>query len=435
MSSPLISVVMPVYNREKYILKTIESLLNQTYRNFELLIVDDGSSDRTKLIIKNIKDPRIVLIEHNKRKGVAAARNTGYSKAKGKYIAISDSDDINSPIRLERQLAYLEERLDVDVVSCWIKEFNENQNRIIKFSSDNNVIRANLIFNPGIPAFMMFRKEKLIKNNCLYHDESFEAAVDYEWYTSLPVDIILSCVPEPLYLYRRHPNQISTNGFQKQQYFANMIRKKELAKIGITPTKEELELHYYLSYASFAPIKKINFNKLLDWCEQLLNGNKSSNYFNQKEFERVVLLKLYSLIEQSEIYDRNLFDLFYSKFGNSNLFPKQTINLNNIISKVSKDEKNVMVFGTKRLGYLMKKELETKGLFIKNFLDNNENIDKKELDGVVIRNPFQIDSTLSSCHIIITVLSESRFDIKETLIKEYNLEASSIFTIEDFLTE
>lgn len=68
MSSPLISVVMPVYNREKYILKTIESLLNQTYRNFELLIVDDGSSDRTKLIIKNIKDPRIVLIEHNKRK-------------------------------------------------------------------------------------------------------------------------------------------------------------------------------------------------------------------------------------------------------------------------------------------------------------------------------------------------------------------------------
>lgn len=432
--SIIVSVIMPVYNREKFIQETIESILNQTYTDFELIIVDDGSSDKTKAIIKSIDDSRIVLVEHNEKRGVATARNTGYSKAKGKYIAISDSDDINLPDRLEKQLHFLERHLDIDVVSCWVKEFGENQqDTIIKFSSNNDIIRANQIFNPGIPAFMMFRKDKVEKHNCLYHDESFEAAVDYEWYSSLHPDIKMSCISEPLYLYRRHQNQISTNGFSKQQLYANKIRKKELAKIGIVPSDEEMKLHYFLSFVSFASIEEINFSHLFDWCAKLIHANKQYNYYNQLEFEKNVLSKLYSLTEKADIYKKKLFDQFCGKFGESPVFPHFKIDINQVIKKMKINGKKTMVFGTKRLGYLVKKELEHNGELISAFLDNKEGVANKELDGVIIQNPSKIKNELISFNILITVISEHRFTIKNKLIKEYGLKENQIFTIEDFI--
>ncbi|MEZ2718663.1 glycosyltransferase family 2 protein [Niallia circulans] len=434
MKNPKVSVVMPVNNREPFICSAINSLLNQTFKDFELIIVDDGSTDNTVKLIKQYNDNRIVLIQNKKRLGIANSRNIGYKNAKGEYIAISDSDDINLPNRLERQAAFLDSHRDVDVVSCWIKEFDENKNAyIIKYSSNNDIIRANLVFNPSIPAFMMFRKDEIVKCHCLYHDESFEAAVDYEWYTSLPANIKISYIAEPLYLYRRHNNQISTNGFNKQQFYANKIRVRELAKIGIIPTEEELKIHYFLSFVSRAVIDKIDFNDLFNWCEKLIAANDMYQHYNQLEFEKNVLLKAYGLIERMDIYEKNIFDLFNRRFGKSSVFPNHKINIHAILRKILKNDKAIMVFGTKRLGYLVKKELDNKGIFIQGFLDNKTSINNKVLDGAIIRNPSRIDFSMASYTVIVTILSESRFEVKSTLIKEYGLKTENVLTIDDFL--
>lgn len=105
-----ISIVVPVYNAEKYIAETIDSVLAQTEENFELLLVNDCSKDRSVEIINNYADPRIRLIEQPKNKGAYAARNRGVEEAKGRYIAFLDSDDLWEPCKLEHELAYMKKK-------------------------------------------------------------------------------------------------------------------------------------------------------------------------------------------------------------------------------------------------------------------------------------------------------------------------------------
>jgi glycosyltransferase involved in cell wall biosynthesis len=104
MNSPLVSVIMPVYNASKYVEEAVASVLNQTYQNFEIIVVDDGSTDNTKFEVKKIRDQRVRYIKLQKNKGGSNARNIGIKRAKGEYISFLDSDDILYPDKLEIQM-------------------------------------------------------------------------------------------------------------------------------------------------------------------------------------------------------------------------------------------------------------------------------------------------------------------------------------------
>lgn len=114
---PLISVIIPTYNRGSLILGAVNSVLNQTYRNIELLVVDDCSTDNTSQILENLKDSRIKYIRLEKNSGACTARNKGIEYASGEFIAFNDSDDLWLPEKLERQLAFLKEN-NADIVLC-----------------------------------------------------------------------------------------------------------------------------------------------------------------------------------------------------------------------------------------------------------------------------------------------------------------------------
>jgi len=119
---PLVSVIIPTYNRAYILGSAIESVLSQTFRDFELIIVDDGSSDDTEKLVK--KYPSIIYVRHSSRKGVAAARNTGIKASRGKYIAFLDSDDVFTRKKLEKQLEFLEKHPDYKLVQSeeiWFK--------------------------------------------------------------------------------------------------------------------------------------------------------------------------------------------------------------------------------------------------------------------------------------------------------------------------
>ncbi|MEW9093566.1 MAG: glycosyltransferase [Clostridiaceae bacterium] len=122
-----ISVLMSVYNGEKYIKETIESILNQTYKNFEFIIINDGSTDNTREIIESYNDSKIKLYNLQRNMGVGEALNFGLSKCNGKYIAKADSDDIYDNKRLEKQNKFLDENLDIALVKTLIEYFPENK--------------------------------------------------------------------------------------------------------------------------------------------------------------------------------------------------------------------------------------------------------------------------------------------------------------------
>lgn len=156
-----ISVVMPAYNAEKYIGQAIESILNQTYSNFEFIIINDGSNDKTKEVILSYKDDRIIYLENERNFGIVVTLNKGLEKANGEYIARMDADDIAEPNRFEKQIKYLDKNIEIGVLGSGICTFGENiESKKRLFTTNADQLKAELIFSSCIAhPTVMIRKE------------------------------------------------------------------------------------------------------------------------------------------------------------------------------------------------------------------------------------------------------------------------------------
>jgi glycosyltransferase involved in cell wall biosynthesis len=172
---PLISVIMPIFNGESYILESVRSILSQTTNDIELIIIDDGSTDGSEKIIQSIGDSRIIYQKLKKNTGIAAAMNFGYDLAKGKYIAHMDQDDIALPSRLKQQASFLEESPHVDIMGGWMEAFNSiTRIGVSSTSISDGKIKANLLFgtkniyNPTAMLRHSFVKEKKLKFNPIF---------------------------------------------------------------------------------------------------------------------------------------------------------------------------------------------------------------------------------------------------------------------------
>jgi glycosyltransferase involved in cell wall biosynthesis len=432
MDRPKVSVIIPSYNREKYICQNIDSLLNQSLKDIEILIIDDGSIDNTVKLINNYKDCRIKLIQNNVNQGVAAARNTGYMHALGEYIAISDSDDINHKDRLEKQSNFLDENEEYDVVTSWVQELKENHyGAIHSYECYNEAIRANWLFQPGIPSFMMFRKEKIKNKGLLYHDENYKAAVDYQWYTQLNDDIKIYCIPEVLYFYRRHKEQISTAGYKVQQQFADKIRLKQLERLEIKPSTNEFLIHSQLSNAQIDKITPKSYRKYLNWGSLLLEKNRKKRVYSETYFNSILAKRLFQVTEALGYYQDELFEMW-----NSSLFSKfvqlveQDFNEEKIIKIMGNLNGDAVIVGSKRTAYYLKKNLSQYGIKIISYIDSNISIHGQEIEGIPVTGIANLKDVENLTYFI-SVLSEERHRIKENLINNYSINPKQIITIDD----
>ncbi|WP_425880017.1 glycosyltransferase family 2 protein [Acinetobacter sp. TWP2-2-3] len=171
----LVSIIMPAYNAEKLISDSINSVLSQTYKNFELIVIDDCSQDQTSQVVENfiLKDKRVKLIKNIKNKGVAETRNTGLDQAKGDYVAFLDSDDKWDNNKLEKQLAVLKERNDVDVVYGSYYRFNndgiKNIVKVPNLLDKKELLKGNPIGN--LTAIYNFKKYSQIRQKNIGHED------------------------------------------------------------------------------------------------------------------------------------------------------------------------------------------------------------------------------------------------------------------------
>lgn len=183
MNQPLVSVVMSVYNEEKYLKDTIESILGQTFTNFEFIIADDGSTDKTQDILKNYaqKDVRIKLIVNERNLGLAKSLNRGIERTKGKYIARIDAGDLSRPERFEKQVRFSEGNEDSYILGTWAYWINEGKEIIGTWEVPPS-INPTLLYKTGgaIHPSIMIRRE-LFQKIGLYN-ENYDIPLDFEFY-------------------------------------------------------------------------------------------------------------------------------------------------------------------------------------------------------------------------------------------------------------
>lgn len=211
--NPLVSIILPAYNCEKFIRKTIHSLINQTYSNFELLVINDGSTDATTSIIQSFKDTRIQLIQNEKNKGLIYTLNKGIELSKGKYIARIDADDICLPERLQKQVNWLEENTQIAIVATQILLIDEQDEATGNWLLDmqnttaNQIKKAMLWQNCIAHPTVLFRSEIIKKyqySNNQKHSEDYDL-----WLQILADGFIIEKVPEQLVKYRVHSNSVT----------------------------------------------------------------------------------------------------------------------------------------------------------------------------------------------------------------------------------
>ena len=162
--NPKVTVLMPVYNAEKYLREAIESILSQTFKNFEFLIINDGSTDKSKDAILSYNDPRIIYSENSKNLGIAKTLNKGMNLARGNYIARMDGDDISHPDRLQEQIEFMDDNRHVGVCGTWLQTINNNKEEIWKSPIAHEEIRSLMLFHDAIYHPTVVIRRDIIKN-------------------------------------------------------------------------------------------------------------------------------------------------------------------------------------------------------------------------------------------------------------------------------
>lgn len=199
-----VSVVMPVYNGERYLRQALESILKQTFTDFEFVIIEDGSTDNTCAILESYDDSRIVIVRNQKNIGFTRSLNKGLSLAQGEYVARMDADDISLPQRFTKQVAFLREHPEIGILGCNCLDIDSKGRYAgLRVMPDSNLqIRwASLLENPFAHPAVMMRRDVITRNGLAY-DESFETTQDYELWSRVLKYTRGGNLSEPLVQYR-----------------------------------------------------------------------------------------------------------------------------------------------------------------------------------------------------------------------------------------
>lgn len=208
--SPVVSILMPVYKTAPYLREAVESILSQSFTDFELVVLNDCSPDDAEEILDTYTDPRIVRYKGEKNVGLSNILNVGIGMARGQYIARMDSDDLSLPDRLRIQVDYLESHPDIDLVSAGMKLFGAKEEIWMREQNPEKVKIEALFHSPILHASSMWRRVRFEDNGLRFRQEMVPSE-DYDlWTRALVKGLKLANLRQVLYKYRIHPAQATT---------------------------------------------------------------------------------------------------------------------------------------------------------------------------------------------------------------------------------
>lgn len=294
--NPAVSVVMSVYDGEQYLAQAIESILNQTFTDFEFLIINDGSTDNTKKIIESYTDSRIVLI-NQENMGLTKSLNKGIRLSKGKYIARMDADDISEANRFKTQFEFMESNSDVAVCGCWAKTFGVTENVWRYPTTHDEICSRQLFTNTVVHSSAMIRNSALKKSGILY-DEKHLRSQDYDFWVRLSRKYKIANINRVLLFLRIHQLNTGTIHNRDQKKSANQIRNNQLIELGLKVSEEALGLHSKISKKDYE-CTRIFIRDAQNWLELLLKANENKKLFNNITFKKELASHWWSICRSS----------------------------------------------------------------------------------------------------------------------------------------
>lgn len=278
MSIPCISVILPVFNSAGFVGGALESILGQSFKDFEVIVIDDGSTDDSLEVVNSFKDERIIVLRNAKNLGLVESLNKAVEYCKGKYIARMDADDICASDRLKIQYDFMEAHPDVDVAGTYLLTFGAIEQSWQPPTSHEDIhcgmLFSNMIYHPTVIAKSYVFKEK--------YDPSFLASEDYElWLRLINKGYRFANVPEFLLRYRVHENKVGKVFSNFQEKNSYRLAVQNFTKFGIKLNEED----YWLSKALVGgfDLNLKQLNKLREFLNTLLKENRKQNiYCNER---------------------------------------------------------------------------------------------------------------------------------------------------------
>lgn len=277
MSNSLVSVLIPLHNCALYVEEALQTILRQTYQQLEIIIIDDGSTDNTVKIVKEIakKDSRIVFISES-NKGISKTLNQAVTLSKGAYITRMDGDDLSALNRIELQKKFLDENACIDIVGSWIRLFGD-RDEIFYFRQYDEFIKAMLLFrHAGFAHTTVFARRELFEK--FKYDPRYDFAEDAELWSRMVIDspnIKFANIPKVLCNYRIHEHQVCSLRKETQENRSRSLIFKYIKFFLPNVTKKEIEVHYWIINKK----NDLNEKELIETGEWI---RKLSDAFNQK---------------------------------------------------------------------------------------------------------------------------------------------------------
>lgn len=286
--TPFVSVLMPVYNGEKYLIEAMDSILNQTYLDFEFIIINDGSTDNTEQIILSYEDPRIRYKKNETNHKLIATLNEGIELCTGKYIVRMDADDISALNRIEKQVAFMEENPNVGLCGTWFETFDDTRKKgESNYASEHEEICYKHLYQIHLShGTAVFRKSILDKLNFRF-DKEYAHAEDYDLFTRMALETKLANLPFVGYAVRHHQNEVSVKFGNIQRANSLRVRKRLFDLLDTESDEKVLIAFEELNHQNYQSID-LSDEQTQKMLETLILGNRNSNYIQTVYFERQI---------------------------------------------------------------------------------------------------------------------------------------------------
>lgn len=284
---------MSVFNNEYTLSEAIESILSQSFADFEFIIVDDCSTDHSREVVESFSDERIRFYKNESNKGLAVSLNKGLKMCSGGLIARMDGDDICHPERLSIQRTYMLEHPGVGICGTWVQLIGDTQSRIKEYPLTHEAIQVKLLTGTPLAHPSVMMRKSILEKYDLYYNETYTVSQDYELWYRASKSTRLANISRPLLKYRIHSQQVSETKKQNQRLLADAIREKQLVDLGVEVTRDILQKHQNIFSGH---CMGMNLIEVHTWLKLLWRLNKKNKIYSQRLFVQLLRQRWVSYI-------------------------------------------------------------------------------------------------------------------------------------------